>query len=170
MTLVEYTLASIKTDWPDEFPENLKRVDRDDSVVLDDGPGFGRSFADSFGYRIRPSNSADLERANIISATSGARMRTQTGIGVDRIEAVVEVGIQAAGAEQRGQIVSSVQFSQLVDTIIQVFRNKRFTPDIGPLDPATFVKIGVENDDGNSNRFRDDHQRTFELRFIGERE
>jgi hypothetical protein len=170
MTLAEHTLAKIKTDWDGTFPSDLKRVNRDDSVVLEDGPGFGYSFGDSFGEdRAGPSVSEPLEDANLVGAATATRTSQQTGVGVDRIEQVVELRIEGLDNTQYGQIETTSEFQQLVDDIKQVFRTSRFEPGVGPRDPATFVRVEVEGEDSQSSQYGDAYVAEFELRYIGER-
>lgn len=169
VTLVEYTLATIGTDWNGTYPDDLKRIDLDDTVILEDGPGFGLSFGDSFGNRVRNAIEADLQDGNFVAAGAGTRTRTQTGVGVDRVEAVVEVEVSAGHSNQYGGIDTAAEFDQLVDDIIQVFRSNRFTLDVGDLDPATFVRVQVENQDSASRQYAQSFAADFELRYIGER-
>ena len=169
MTLVEYTLATIGTNWDGTYPDDLKRIDLDDTVILEDGPGFGLSFGDSFGNRVRNSIEADFQDGNFVAAGAGTRTRTQTGVGVDRVEAVVEMEVSAGHSNQYGGIDTAAEFDQLVDDIVQVFRSDRFTPEVGDLDPATFVRVQVENQDSNSRQYAQSFAADFELRYIGER-
>jgi hypothetical protein len=169
VTLVEYTLAAIGTDWSGTYPDDLKRIDLDDMVILEDGPGFGLSFGDSFGNRVRNAVKADLQDGNFVAAGTGTRTRTQTGVGVDRIEAVVEVEVSGGHSSQYGGIDTAAEFDQLVDDIVQVFRSDRFDPAVGDLDPATFVRVQVENQDASSRLYGDYFVSEFELRYIGER-
>jgi len=168
VTLAEHALASIKTDWDGDYPDDLWRIDQDNSVLLEDAPGFGLSFGDSFGDRTR-SKDADPQAANLVKAGTGTRTRTQTGIGVDRVEAVVEVRVEAAHTTIHGETATASAFEQLVDDIVQVFRSDRFDPAVGNLDPATFVRVQVENQDSSSRLYGDYFVSEFELRYIGER-
>ena len=169
MTLAEHALAAIKADWDGDYPDNLRRIDQDNSVLLEDAPGFGLSFGDSFGNRNRLGKDADPQAANLVKAGTGTRTRTQTGIGVDRVEAVVEVRVEAAQATIHGETATASAFDQLVDDIVQVFRSDRFEPAVGDLDPATFVRVRVENQDSSSRLYGDYFVSEFELRYIGER-
>lgn len=158
MTLVEYTLESIKSDWDGPFPDDLKRINLDDSVILEDGD-----------VRDRSAIEADHQDANFVMAGAGTRTRTQTGVGVDRVEAVVEVEVSAGHSSQYGGIDTAAEFDQLVDDIVQVFRSDRFGPEVGDLDPATFVRVQVENQDSASRQHAQFFAASFELRYIGER-
>jgi hypothetical protein len=169
VTLVEYTLAAIKTNWDGTYPDYLKRIDLDDSVILEEGPGFGLSFGDSVGNRVHNAIEADLQDATFVAAGAGARTRTQTGIGVDRVEAVVEIDVSAGHSNRYGDIDTAAEFDQLVDDIVQVFRSDRFDPTVGDLDPATFVRVRVENQDSASRQYAQSFAADFELRYIGER-
>lgn len=154
MTLTAYVLDTIKSDWTGSFPSDLKRINRDDSKILEDS---------------ERSQAVDLEDANYVAANAGVRDRTQYGVGVDRVEAVVEVDVQGLHADQFGQISDADEFETLVDDIKQVFRSKRFSIDVGSEDPATFVRLEINNEDALSNQYREHYHHEFNIRFIGER-
>lgn len=154
MTLSEWVLETIESNWPGEFPDDLERVNRDDSEQMDTG--------------IR-SRTSDLERANFVGAATTSEVAAPLGAGgTDVVQPVVQVRVEGLHADEYGHVDNAAAFRSLVDDVKQTLRQEH-SPTVGDAHPASIVKLYVENETDQSHLFRDHFLAEFDVRFVGDR-
>lgn len=148
-------LASVVSNQPADHP--LKRVDRDDSEILEDS--------------IR-SRKGELQAANYVGATLADRVPEPVGSDYDhRLETVVGLRIEGLHADAYGHIdpdgVDGVQWTDgLVAEIRDALLAERHYPAAGPTG-VTYTDLQFQNEAPDSAQHRDFYRHDIDIVFHG---
>lgn len=156
MTLTEWVLDTIKTNWDGSFPGDLERVNRDNSSLLEKDvrkldPSPAKSNYVGAGLTDRPTEPL---------ATEGAHVEEPT----------VELRIVGLDSDEYGYVDNSSDFKTLVDDIKQTLRQEQTSPDVGDNATANIVRLYVENERPQSYQYHDHYLTDLDVRFVGDRD
>lgn len=152
MSLTNWLLESIKSNWDGDFPSDLKRINRDDSEIMEDN--------------LR-SRKADLEESNFVGVSKSTEDRTPLGTDAEEIEVLLDVRVEALHEDAFGQIAGEQAFNELVDSIKQAIETEATAPSITTEHRATFVRAYIQNEEDTNQLFKDYYINEFSVRLRG---
>ncbi|UIP00336.1 hypothetical protein Hbl1158_02905 [Halobaculum sp. CBA1158] len=137
-------------------PVTLKRIDRDDSEILE---GDMRD------------RTAELQRGCYVGATDAAAGREPIGFEYDsRVEPVVGVRVEGLHHDEWGHVdpdgTDGVPFEVLVRRLRRAVQAERHYPDVSKPD-TSFTTLFVENEAPQSDQYADYYRTDFDVRFRG---
>jgi len=155
MTLADYVLDTIETEWPDgSLPDDLHLIQRDDAVIR----GSGRAL------------DADLSKGNYVGAALSRIDPEPNGVRAEpALEATVAVRIDGMHESEHGYITDYAEFQTLVENVKAALRVQRYQPNVGDAHPGTFVKLELANDEDVSDEYQDHYGRLFDVQLTGHR-
>lgn len=168
MALVDWILDAIKSNWgaythaygesygSGSLPETLKRVNRDESEIMEGSIRKRRG---------------DLKKNNFVGVTRNSSPTTPLGSGGDNIlEPTLRVRLEGLHSDEFGHIDSNAAFESLVWKVKDAIQFEGFSPSVGDAHPGTFVRLYIENEDQQSHFFKDYFIAEFDVRLVGHRE
>lgn len=156
-TLTRFVLETIFVEWPDPLiPQDLARIDKDDSVFL------------PTGERVQ---SAPIDDFTLISVSRDTTDPTVEGPGAtyETIE-TLDVEIEAVAADQFGTVESHAEFRRLVDKTKTALDTERRFPATNLTDRTrqpTRLSMYIGSETDRSHGLRDSFRVGFPLRIRG---
>jgi hypothetical protein len=154
MTLSEYLLDTIETEWPGgTLPHDLELVNANDSAAFN-GP-------------IR-SRTNTLEDANYVAVRHTQRDDEPGGVKAGNVrEAVLRVQVEGAHEDAYGNLADHDEFRTLVRNSKEAIRAVKNDPGVGDQHPATWVKVMVGPETGGSSAHADYYQCVYDVTLRG---
>lgn len=154
---VEFVLDAIDSNYGEALEDvPLKRVDRDNSDILEDDVH---------------TRTGKLEETNFVGARFADRSPTPIGTEYDhRIEAVVGVRIEGMHHSEYGHIdpdgVEGVDWDELVRKIRRAILTERKFPDVGRSDTG-YTYLSLANEVDTSSEYADYYRYDMDILFFG---
>ena len=157
---VKWLLDVIQTNYPGQWPDDLVRRNRDDSVTLDkpDSP--------------IKEEGVELTNYNVVGVSTGNKNRALFGTKPQYdVETELDVRVEAIHENEYGQIADDDEFKTLVAYIQNAINSNLTYPavDTGDEDIGRVVyrDLGIINEQNLSTDNRDYYQRDFTVRLRG---
>ena len=155
-TELDWVLQTIWEAWPGTFPEDLTRVDRDESKLLEGD--------------IRKRH-GDLKRSNFVGATHVGTAKEPIGTEYDyKIETTIGIRIEGLHVDQFGHVDPSgaerIPWQELTNNIERGLLSRRSYPDVGAPN-RSYHTLRTANESDQSHDWADAFRRDFDLLLIG---
>ncbi|MFB6237519.1 MAG: hypothetical protein ABEH81_04025 [Halopenitus sp.] len=149
---VDWVLHTIKTNWPGSFPNDLTRVDRDDSELLEDD--------------IRE-REGELQKSNFVGATHADEDTEPTGSEYNsKLETVVGIRIEGLHVDEWGNVdptgTDGITWETLKNNIRRGILQERSFPPVGAPN-RDYHTLLVTNQADQSDDYRDFYRYDFDV-------
>ncbi len=155
-TAVQWVLDTIYSEFPGSYPSDLVRVNRDDSLILDENGN--PNLTDPIRSR-----DIDLTDANVVGASS-APLTTTSPIGFGfnhEVETGVAVRVEGLVDDEWGHLTDSGDFATLVDNVKTALHSQRQYPF------DDYHSLFIRESDNQSANHRDYYREGFDIWFVG---
>lgn len=163
-TEVEWVLDTIKTHWNGEYPDDLIRVNRDNSEIIDEysGSTVDAEIGDDVGGPPH-TRLGDLSDGNFVGASSDPLTSfSPIGFGYDHeVEAGVGVRVEGLHHDEWGHTSSQAEFANLVNSIQRALLSQRSYPF------GNYHSLFIRESDSQSANHKDYYRQDFDVWFVG---
>lgn len=158
---VKWLIGVIKDEYPKDFPDDLARRNRDDSVTIHPDDSEKRE------------EGVELNRFNVVGVSSGSVQRELYGTGPQyRVNTVLDVRVEAKHTEEYGQTDDSTGFGTLVAyiqyAIGQVITYPDVDPDADSIGFITYHDARIEDEQPPLSGEKDYYRTDFSVRLTGD--